>query len=161
MHTLLQVTLRQKESELHSLVYPYSKSYGKTSISTVVGGPDGGKSLVSSWGACAKIYLAPRVVDPWLIAHVPPLRGTNKACTVPCTQIGRTLRVGGWVKTGREAGAGAFAFLEVNDGSSAESLQVGPRGRGVAGLSHRGSACTWPMLACPQDCVHGAPDRSW
>lgn len=40
-------------------------------------------------------------------------------------QIGKTLRVGGWVKTGREAGGGAFAFLEVNDGSSFESIQVG------------------------------------
>jgi aspartyl/asparaginyl-tRNA synthetase len=39
-------------------------------------------------------------------------------------QMGRTLRVGGWVKTGREAGAGAFAFLEVNDGSCFDSLQV-------------------------------------
>jgi len=39
-------------------------------------------------------------------------------------QIGRTIRIGGWVKTGREAGAGAFAFLEVNDGSAFESLQV-------------------------------------
>ncbi len=42
-------------------------------------------------------------------------------CTV---QIGRTMRVGGWVKTGREAGAGAFTFLDVNDGSCFESLQV-------------------------------------
>jgi asparaginyl-tRNA synthetase len=32
--------------------------------------------------------------------------------------------VGGWVKTGREAGAGAFAFLEVNDGSSFANIQV-------------------------------------
>ncbi|KAG1674615.1 hypothetical protein FOA52_001864 [Chlamydomonas sp. UWO 241] len=40
------------------------------------------------------------------------------------TLIGRTMRVGGWVKTGREAGAGAFCFLEVNDGSSPESIQV-------------------------------------
>ena len=47
-------------------------------------------------------------------------------CMLLESQIGRTLRVGGWVKTGREAGAGAFAFLEVNDGSSFESLQVGP-----------------------------------
>ena len=39
-------------------------------------------------------------------------------------QIGKTLRVGGWVKTGREAGAGAFAFLEVNDGSTFGNLQV-------------------------------------
>lgn len=39
-------------------------------------------------------------------------------------QVGQTLRVGGWVKTGREAGAGAFAFLEVNDGSCFGNLQV-------------------------------------
>lgn len=39
-------------------------------------------------------------------------------------QVGKTLRIGGWVKTGREAGAGAFAFLEVNDGSAAGNLQV-------------------------------------
>lgn len=38
--------------------------------------------------------------------------------------VGRTLRIGGWVKTGREAGAGAWAFLEVNDGTCFESLQV-------------------------------------
>ena len=31
---------------------------------------------------------------------------------------------GGWVKTGREQGAGAFAFLEVNDGSTFANLQV-------------------------------------
>lgn len=41
-----------------------------------------------------------------------------------CCQVGQTLRVGGWVKTGREAGAGAWAFLEVNDGSCFDSLQV-------------------------------------
>jgi asparaginyl-tRNA synthetase len=45
----------------------------------------------------------------------------------PTTQAGTTLRVGGWVKTGREAGAGAFAFLEVNDGSCFESLQARAR----------------------------------
>jgi asparaginyl-tRNA synthetase len=38
--------------------------------------------------------------------------------------VGATIRVGGWVKTGREAGAGAFCFLELNDGSCFESLQV-------------------------------------
>ena len=38
--------------------------------------------------------------------------------------VGRTVRVGGWVKTGREAGAGAFAFLEINDGSCFANLQV-------------------------------------
>ena len=62
---------------------PYSKSYGRTMISTILDSDSGGVSLV-----------------------------------------GRTLRVGGWVKTGREAGAGAFAFLEVNDGSCFGNLQI-------------------------------------
>ncbi|KAF5841787.1 hypothetical protein DUNSADRAFT_11103 [Dunaliella salina] len=78
----LQSTLQQKEAQLNT-VWPYSKSYGRTTINTIIGAADGGKSL-----------------------------------------IGRTLRVGGWIKTGREAGAGAFAFLEVNDGSCFESIQV-------------------------------------
>ena len=39
---------------------------------------------------------------------------------------GNTLRVGGWVKTGREAGAGAGAFLAGNDGSGFANR----RGRG-------------------------------
>jgi len=38
--------------------------------------------------------------------------------------VGQTIRVGGWVKTGRVAGAGAFAFLEINDGSCFTNLQV-------------------------------------
>ncbi|XAR53411.1 Asparagine--tRNA ligase [Bertholletia excelsa] len=37
---------------------------------------------------------------------------------------GRMVRVGGWVKTGREQGKGSFAFLELNDGSCAANLQV-------------------------------------
>eukprot|EP00775_Hariotina_reticulata_P000875 gene875-1197_t len=40
------------------------------------------------------------------------------------SMVGQTLRIGGWVKTGREAGAGAWAFLEVNDGSCFDSLQI-------------------------------------
>lgn len=40
-----QATLKQKESEL-SLVAPYSKSYGRTTISSILGAEDGGKSLV-------------------------------------------------------------------------------------------------------------------
>ena len=38
--------------------------------------------------------------------------------------VGETLIVGGWVKTGREADAGKILFLEVNDGSTPQSLQV-------------------------------------
>ncbi|KZV42738.1 asparagine--tRNA ligase, cytoplasmic 1-like [Dorcoceras hygrometricum] len=37
---------------------------------------------------------------------------------------GQRVRIGGWVKTGREQGKGAFAFLEVNDGSCPGNLQV-------------------------------------
>ncbi|CAI9107917.1 OLC1v1007400C1 [Oldenlandia corymbosa var. corymbosa] len=37
---------------------------------------------------------------------------------------GQVIQVGGWVKTGREQGKGAFAFLELNDGSCPANLQV-------------------------------------
>ncbi|KAE8682811.1 Asparagine--tRNA ligase [Hibiscus syriacus] len=37
---------------------------------------------------------------------------------------GQRVRVGGWVKTGREQGKGTFAFLELNDGSCPGNLQV-------------------------------------
>ncbi|XP_019192041.1 PREDICTED: asparagine--tRNA ligase, cytoplasmic 1 [Ipomoea nil] len=37
---------------------------------------------------------------------------------------GQVVKIGGWVKTGREQGKGAFAFLEVNDGSCPANLQV-------------------------------------
>nr|XP_027072598.1 asparagine--tRNA ligase, cytoplasmic 1-like [Coffea arabica] len=37
---------------------------------------------------------------------------------------GQVVRIGGWVKTGREQGKGAFAFLELNDGSCPANLQV-------------------------------------
>lgn len=39
-------------------------------------------------------------------------------------KVGTRLRVGGWVKTGRDAGAGAWCFLEVNDGSCFDNIQV-------------------------------------
>ena len=39
-------------------------------------------------------------------------------------QVDREIRIGGWVKTGREAGAGSFAFLEVIDGSCLTNLQA-------------------------------------
>ena len=32
------------------------------------------------------------------------------------------MRVGGWVRTGRVAGGGSMAFLEINDGSSFGNL---------------------------------------
>ncbi|KAJ0563372.1 putative asparagine--tRNA ligase [Helianthus annuus] len=47
----------------------------------------------------------------------------------------QTLKVGGWVKKGREQGKGTFAFIELNDGSCPANLQliihsdVGPLGQ--------------------------------
>eukprot|EP00287_Rhodomonas_sp_CCMP768_P003199 CAMPEP_0196720768 /NCGR_PEP_ID=MMETSP1091-20130531/3483_1 /TAXON_ID=302021 /ORGANISM="Rhodomonas sp., Strain CCMP768" /LENGTH=606 /DNA_ID=CAMNT_0042062087 /DNA_START=36 /DNA_END=1856 /DNA_ORIENTATION=- len=38
--------------------------------------------------------------------------------------IGQTLVAGGWVKTGRVQGNGAFVFLETNDGSGPRNLQI-------------------------------------
>ncbi|KAI3751182.1 hypothetical protein L2E82_22228 [Cichorium intybus] len=38
--------------------------------------------------------------------------------------VGKTLKVGGWVKKGREQGKGSFAFLELNDGSCPTNLQL-------------------------------------
>lgn len=77
-----QVELRAREVAADP-VFPYSRTYGRTDVSTILQAPDEGLSLV-----------------------------------------GRVLRVGGWVRTGREAGAGAFAFVEVNDGSCFESIQA-------------------------------------
>lgn len=79
---VLQIQLKKKEDEA-LLVAPYSRSYGRTMVSTILDSESGGAALV-----------------------------------------GRTVRVGGWVKTGRVAGAGSFAFLEVNDGSCFANLQV-------------------------------------
>lgn len=78
----LQIQLKKKEEEAN-LVAPYSRSYGRTMVNTILDSESEGLALV-----------------------------------------GRTVRVGGWVKTGREAGAGAFAFLEINDGSCFANLQV-------------------------------------
>ena len=38
--------------------------------------------------------------------------------------IGQEITVGGWVRTGREANKGAFAFLALSDGSCSGTLQV-------------------------------------
>lgn len=110
-----QTTLRQKEEELE-LVAPYSRSYGRTLIRTVLQSESGGASLV-----------------------------------------GRTIRVGGWVKTGREAGAGAFAFLEVNDGTCFPNLQVRVSALGVVGCAGRSAERVPRCLAATAaaDCCVG------
>ncbi|XP_074380694.1 asparagine--tRNA ligase, cytoplasmic 1-like [Apium graveolens] len=40
------------------------------------------------------------------------------------TVVGETVKIGGWVKKGRKGEAGKIAFLEVNDGSCLESIQL-------------------------------------
>lgn len=78
----MQTELKKKENE-HAMVAPYSASFSRTMISTIIESDSEGVGMV-----------------------------------------GQTIRVAGWVKTGRVAGAGAFAFLEVNDGSCFANMQV-------------------------------------
>ncbi len=77
----------------------------------------------------------------------------NRPQSFPKTfQVGKTIRVGGWVKTGREAGAGAFAFLEVNDGSCFQNIQV----RGLVAVSdHHMPKAHWLLHA--ELLLHGLP----
>lgn len=42
--------------------------------------------------------------------------------------IGQSVVVGGWVKSGREQGGGTFSFIQLNDGSIFTDLQVCPPG---------------------------------
>lgn len=83
LSTPSQIQLKQKTAAESGLIAPYSKSYSRVPVRSVLQADGEGASLA-----------------------------------------GQTLRVGGWVKTGREAGAGAFAFLEINDGSCFANLQV-------------------------------------
>lgn len=143
-----QLALKAKEAE-NSTVAPYSKTYNRTLVGTVIKAPDGGLSLV--W-ALPSPLLEPSGQDyphcilrlrecrfrlferePLAAAH-PPAHAEGPPFPLGL-QVGRTITVGGWVKTGREAGAGAFAFLEVGDGTSFANLQVwggcGWEGRGL------------------------------
>lgn len=115
----LQATLKKKEAELE-LVAPYSRSYGRTLVSSVVESESQGLALV-----------------------------------------GRTIRIGGWVKTGREAGAGAFAFLEVNDGSCFQNIQVRRRHarRGAGAGPGCGPARRLAAGCVPQEGTGCCPQR--
>ena len=79
----LKMELKRKEDEHHATLAPYSKSFARTMIGSILESESEGVAMV-----------------------------------------GQTLRVGGWVKTGRTAGGGAFAFLELNDGSCFGNIQV-------------------------------------
>ena len=67
-------------------------------------------------------------------------------------QVGGALRIGGWVRTGREAGAGAFAFLEVSDGSCFGNMQARVPGYcpllGRLDLWKRFASCSKLGLGC-------------
>ena len=58
----------------------------------------------------------------WQHARTKPRIKPHLRCL--CVQVGQTIRIGGWVKTGRGAGGGEWVFLEVNDGSCFDSMQV-------------------------------------
>jgi len=65
------------------------------------------------------------------------------------SMAGQTIRVGGWVKTGRTAGGGAFAFLELNDGSCFANMQVmvdKEVGDAVGGLKEMTSTATCVLV---------------
>eukprot|EP00730_Choanoeca_flexa_P002786 TRINITY_DN11174_c0_g1_i3.p1 TRINITY_DN11174_c0_g1~~TRINITY_DN11174_c0_g1_i3.p1 ORF type:complete len:621 (+),score=216.29 TRINITY_DN11174_c0_g1_i3:163-1863(+) len=47
----------------------------------------------------------------------------KKLLDAPKGFVGQEVTIGGWVKTGRVQGKGAFVFLEVNDGSTPTNLQ--------------------------------------
>ncbi|CAN1122687.1 Asparagine--tRNA ligase, cytoplasmic 3 [Linum perenne] len=57
-------------------------------------------------------------------SHRVPIRSIVSRPDGGAALAGQRVRVGGWVKTGREQGHGRFAFLAVNDGSCLASLQV-------------------------------------
>lgn len=82
-----QATLQQKEAQL-TTVWPYSKSYGRSSINTIIGAADAGKSMVGGCGgsrtvcmlACAR--LCKRAQKP---GHMPSAPcGTHKRNHTPC-----------------------------------------------------------------------------
>lgn len=89
---------------------PYSASYQRVLIKTILDDAEKDLKLVSS---------SERTCITTLLARVQPT-----AYSMIISQVGESLRIGGWVKTGREAGAGAFAFIQINDGTAFESLQV-------------------------------------
>ena len=107
----LQVKVQQKRAEADS-VAPYSRSFNRTLVGTLFSA-SGGLGLVRPTLALtlslAQSYANSVNVSRHLAAFV---------------QIDQDVRIGGWVKTGREAGGGSFAFLEVNDGSCLANLQV-------------------------------------
>ncbi|QDZ25788.1 asparagine--tRNA ligase [Chloropicon primus] len=59
-----------------------------------------------------------------VVAQGTALAGEGDTEEVDTDEVLLTAVVGGWVKTGRVQGGGAFAFIELNDGSTPLNLQV-------------------------------------
>ncbi len=113
-----QIKVQQKRAEADP-VAPYSRSFNRTLVGTLYAA-SGGLGLVSHLTPILHLHCMP-------VACFADL--SHSTCLMSLTpssecQVDRQVRVGGWVKTGREAGGGAFAFLEVNDGSCLTNLQV-------------------------------------
>ena len=115
-------------------IFPYSASYARTVLATILTRPDGGAGLAGEAAA-----------DGDASAAAPPPPSAPR------------VTVGGWVRAGREAGAGAFAFIELADGTCPGTLQVVvPAGvaEGVGGLkavtpSGTSLLITGALLRCP------------
>lgn len=103
----MQLKVQRKRAESNP-VAPYSKSFNRTLVGTIYSTNEG-LGLVST--------VANSLHTAFILISLP------RHCDCPL-QVDRDLRVGGWIKTGREAGGGSFAFLEVNDGSCLQHLQV-------------------------------------
>lgn len=157
--------MRKKEAELE-LVAPYNRSYGRTMVASVLESESEGLSLVSCLGSHAAGAMLGNAVAT-LSRSLQALVDVELTCRArrlhcrhsrwlllarpPGMQVGKTIRIGGWVKTGREAGAGAFAFLEVNDGSCFQNIQVGAARtarRSIPPPRSTAQLCVWACLAC-------------
>lgn len=94
----LLTQLQLASAQPTTTVFPYSATYNRTVLATILARPDGGAGLAGDAGADA-------------------------AADAPPPPDAPTFTVGGWVRAGREAGAGAFAFVELTDGTCAGTLQ--------------------------------------
>lgn len=106
---------------------PYSKSFGRTAIVDVLKSEGQGLSLVSRhWQRVGPIQSrgsGRQGKDHWRVLQ-PPLTPSVHTPSLTLSQVGKKLRIGAWVKTGRTANKDEFAFLELNDGTTPTTLQA-------------------------------------
>jgi hypothetical protein len=155
---LSQALLSTKKAALHAaapadaqsspaLVWPFSASCGRATIASVHAAPGQGLSLVRTRlalrvclsFACARVWMwLERTGGALWRCHIEYVVRISTALTraLSTAQVGTTLRVGGWVKTGRTANKDTFAFLELNDGTTPVNLQVRPSSDGGDNFAH-------------------------